>query len=258
MKFCYDNEADIPEALRTYYKKAGDGKWYLECEGAVAKSRLDEFRTNNTTLQTKITELEVKFKDIDPTEYTRLKTIETDLENGKLSDKTKDVLEKRTAEMKKAHDAEVLKLAGERDGARKELEGLKIGDSAVAKAVTLGMQPGAKDDLVTRVRAQFKLNDKGEVRAYNAQGAEIYGATGAPMTIDEYVEGLTKNAPHLFKPSDGTGASGGDGNRGGGGGDKKVNPWKKETWNMTAQGKLYKDNKPEAIRLAKEAGVELK
>lgn len=254
LKFCYDNESDIPEAVRSHYKKSGDGKWYLEIEGAVAKAKVDEFRDNNTRLQNELADLKTKYKDVDPAEYSRLKGIETDLQNGKLSDKAKDVLETRTAEMKRAHEAETTALKAERDTARRELEGLKIGEAAINEGLKLGLRPTAKDDLTMRVKSQFKLNEKGEVRAYSPDGKEIYGPTGGPLTIGEYVAGLVKSADHLFAPSEGTGASGGSGGSTVADG---VNPWKKETWNITKQSQIYAKDPAKAKAMAKAAGAKV-
>ena len=39
--------------------------------------------------------------------------------------------------------------------------------------------------------------------------------------------------------------------------ETKINPWKKETLNYTEQGRIVKENRQEAERLAREAGVNL-
>lgn len=254
LKFCYDNESDIPDYARPHYKKGTDGKWYLEIEGGVVpKVKLDEFRNTNSTLMIEIRDLKTKFEGIDPAEYQRLKDTEADLEAGKLKGtKLEAILEKRTEEMKRAHSAEVQKITGERDLKSKELERLKIGEAATTAGVKMGLRPTAATDLAQRVQSQFKLNDKGEVRAYNEKGQEIFGANAEPLTIEEFVAGLTKTADHLFMPSDGTGADNSGTKKGGELGN--LNPWKAETWNLTLQGDIYKKEPARARALAKAAG----
>lgn len=258
LKFIVSDINEAPENLRGHYKQEGD-KWVLQVEGGVAREKLDEFRQNNVNYLKQIDELKKKYEGVDADEYRRLKGIEKDLEDKKLSGKDAEkILEQRTASMKAEHD----KVLKEKDDAltkaNSELARLKISEAAVTVALEKGLKASAKDDLVARANNVFRLKD-GKPVAYNGD-QEVYGTTGDLMTINEYVDGLVKSAPHLFEPSDGTGAGGGG--AGGGnthkGGNKLINPWKKETLNLTAQGKIVRENPQLATRMAAEAGVQLK
>lgn len=82
----------------------------------------------------------------------------------------------------------------------------------------------------------------------------ILGEDGKVTGLEEQLKALKESKPFLFKA---------DNNKppqykpnGGGGGDIK-NPFAKETFNMTEQGKLLRDNPEQAKALAAVAGVTL-
>jgi hypothetical protein len=78
---------------------------------------------------------------------------------------------------------------------------------------------------------------------------------GNPVGVDDIVKPLKESTPHLFKSNDGQGgynpAAGGSGSAGG------SNPWKKETYNLTEQGRILKSDPIQAKQLAAAAGVTL-
>jgi hypothetical protein len=55
----------------------------------------------------------------------------------------------------------------------------------------------------------------------------------------------------LFEASQGTGARN---NGAGGPNGQTVNPWAKQTWNLTKQGEAYKKNPDQARKMAAEHG----
>jgi hypothetical protein len=68
----------------------------------------------------------------------------------------------------------------------------------------------------------------------------------SPLTLAEWVDALVSDAPHLFEANAGGGAAG-SGSRGAERG--VVNPFRKETWNLTEQVKLLKTDPGLAARL---------
>lgn len=247
LKLIYDNESEIPEALRSYYEKGDDGKYRLKVEGgAVSAEKLKEFRDKNTEL---LKQAE-RFKDVNLDEYQALKAMKTNLESGKLDAKAEEIVTQRIEAFKKEQLKAVTELTTERDRMSGELARLKIGDAAVAEALKLGLRGGAKDDLIARVSAVFKL-EGGVPVAYGPDGKQLYDGQAEPLKVADYVKGLIKSAEHLFDPSAGTGAGGGKGKQDTGG----VNPWKKETFNLTLQGKINRENPEEAKRLKAAAGA---
>lgn len=73
---------------------------------------------------------------------------------------------------------------------------------------------------------------------------------GKPIGIDDVLKPLKETSPHLFK-SQQTGGY----NPAGGSGASASNPFAKETWNMTEQGKLLRSDPAQARQLAAAAGV---
>ena len=72
------------------------------------------------------------------------------------------------------------------------------------------------------------------------------------MTIAERLEEMKQleEFAHLFE-----GARVGAGSGAGYGGKGQKNPWKKDSMNITEQGRLWRDQRDVARRLMKEAGV---
>lgn len=248
MKYIYATKEEIPEALRPYYQETG-GKWVLECEGAVPKARLDEFRQNNLDLQKRLD----AFKDLDPEECRTLVAMKADLEASKA--KTPEAIEaevaKRTKKMNEDHQAALAEAAKRELAYKTQLETLTIDNGAAAAAAELGVRKTAMPDLIARVRGTFKLEDGKPVAYIN--GEKAFSKAGEPLGLRDYVELLSKEAPHLFEESRGSGA-GGSGS-GGGAGNTGTNPWKKESLNLTEQAKIMKENPEQARRLAAQAGV---
>ena len=74
---------------------------------------------------------------------------------------------------------------------------------------------------------------------------------GNPIGMDDVLKPFKESSPHLFKnPGGGYIPSGG-------GNPPANNPFAKETWNMTEQGKLFRENPAQARQLAAAAGVKL-
>jgi len=77
---------------------------------------------------------------------------------------------------------------------------------------------------------------------------------GNPIGIDDVLKPLRESLPHLFKTENkpnGYNPAGGSGSGG------IVNPWKKESFNMTEQGKILKNDPVQAKQLASAAGITL-
>ena len=70
------------------------------------------------------------------------------------------------------------------------------------------------------------------------------------LGLDDQLRELQKSDPYLFGD-----AKIGDGTNPPGAGNPEVNPWKKETWNLTMQGKILREDPAKATRMKAEAGV---
>lgn len=254
LKFIYTSADEIPEGMADHYTES-NGKFVLNCEGAVPTSRLDEFRQTNIDLKKKVE----AFGDLDPVKVKELmaKADEIDAAKATTPEKIKEEVEKRVAKMKEEHDRELEGVRTKLTATETQLAARTIDAALIEAGGEFGLRTTAHDDAVARGRQLFRLED-GQPVAYKGD-EKLYGKDGSPLSPREFIEGLTKAAPHLFEPSEGGGA-GGSGGGGGGGGrmPEGGNPWAKETFNLTKQAQILKADKATAQRLAAKAGVPLK
>lgn len=254
LKFIYTSADEIPEGMADHYTES-NGKFVLNCEGAVPTSRLDEFRQTNIDLKKKVE----AFGDLDPVKVKEIMAKADEIEAAKATtpEKIKEEVDKRVAKMKEEHDRELDGLRTKLTTTETQLAARTIDAALIEAGGEFGLRTTAHDDAVARGRAMFRLED-GQPVAYKGD-EKLYGKDGSPLSPREFIEGLTKAAPHLFEPSEGGGA-GGSGGGGGGGGrmPEGGNPWMKETFNLTKQAQILKQDKGMAQRLAAKAGVPLK
>lgn len=251
LKFIVTNESDLPEdeTLKGLYTKTGD-KWILDIEGAVPKAQLDQFRETNVDLKKKLEQ----YGDITPERAAELKEKEETFKGGnaKTAEQIKEEVERRVAELKTTHQTALTAAETKAAKLQRDLEAHVIDRALIEAGTELGLRPTAHEDITFRGRKTFKLDEHGKPVAVDAEGNTIYSATGDPMTPKDFVGNLTKAAPHLFEPSSGSG-SGGSGS--GRGGSPAVNPFKTETFNLTAQSQMLKENPAQAKQMAAAAGV---
>lgn len=101
-----------------------------------------------------------------------------------------------------------------------------------------------------------KLKEAGVVDAdyiiYKQGGIDkfTFDKEGNPVGIDDVVKPLKESSPHLFKTEPGA-----DYKPAGGGTPPSRNPFAKDSFNLTEQGKLLRENPAQAKALASAAGV---
>ena len=101
-----------------------------------------------------------------------------------------------------------------------------------------------------------KLKEAGVVDAdyiiYKQGGIDkfTFDKEGNPVGIDDVVKPLKESSPHLFKTEPGA-----DYRPAGGGTPPSKNPFAKDSFNLTEQGKLLRENPAQAKALASAAGV---
>ncbi|MDJ0792547.1 MAG: hypothetical protein QNJ71_11685 [Acidimicrobiia bacterium] len=205
LEFMVEDIESVDENARGFYVADDSGKHYLDVNGAVSKSKVDEFRNNNIKL---MKQLET-YKDIDVEEYHKLR--ENALNGSSIGKEEVDrLLEERVKTMRAQFESDNNKLKDELGVSKSQLETLLV-DSAVRQASSkMGVLNSAMDDVVLRAKSVFKVED-GKAVPYDKDGV-IYNKDGSsPMPVTDWVKGLKKSAPHLFELSAGSGASGGRG-----------------------------------------------
>ena len=132
----------------------------------------------------------------------------------------------------------------EAEDARASLERHRMSIAIRDAGKKYGLRSGAESDLEARGAMTLKLVDGKLVAHDTASGTPLYDADANPMTHEKWIEKLTKEAPHLFEPSQGAGGTGGNSTSHHG-----SNPFSSKTFNLTEQGRLIKENPALAQRM---------
>ena len=250
LKFKYTTKEEVPAESQSLYIER-DGGWVLDVDGAVDKTKLEEFRANNITLNNQFAEHKKRFEGIDPDEVRKLADEKRKLEEAQQlkGGEIDKVVEGRLRNAKAEWDKQFNAVAAERESLNARLTAIQIDQGVIATATKKGLRPTAIPDITSRARLVFKLVE-GAPRAYEADGQTVrVGKDGiTPLTLDEWVDQQVADAPHLFESSAGGGAAG-NGSGGAGGNRSVKNPFRKETWNLTEQMKLQRTDPQLAARL---------
>jgi hypothetical protein len=199
---------DVPENVRALYRPEGS-VFVLDAEDVVPKARLDEFRTNNIQMQQQLD----KLKNVDPVKYAELIKLQQDVEEGRLikEGKLEEVVALRVTNMKRDLEGQLTISTTALSQANAQLAVLMIDNAVRQAAVKNGALTTALDDVVLRARTVYSM-DNGQPVPKDGKGQVIYGKDGTtPMTVEDWLVGLKKSAPHLFAGSQGGGAGGGRG-----------------------------------------------
>lgn len=221
----FTDRASVPEGIDV--KETEDGKFVID---VVNKAKLDEFRENNVNLAKERDTLRKFHESVAPivgedleafqTNYAELSGTAQKVKDGKLkgTDAIEAEVENRTKSMREDYDRQLSLKANEAKAAAdaaKDWQG-KFKRTQIDQAITqaaikpeYGVENTAIPDLLHRAYSIFSVKDDGNVVPMDGE-AIVYGSDGAtPMTPDEWVKGLQKTAPHMFKRSAGGGAEGG-------------------------------------------------
>ena len=240
LKFKYASKGEIPAEHQSIYVER-EGAFYLDAEGDGSKAKLEEFRANNIALTNQLK----RFDGIDPDAVRQLADEKRKLEEAaqiKAGEVDKVVETRLKAALDKVHAPVV----AERDALHGHLSAIQIDQAVITEASKRGLRASAIPDITARARMTFKLV-AGVPQAFDGEKTRTGKDGVSPMTLAEWVDALVSDAPHLFEANAGGGAagssSGGVGNRSG------TNPFRKETWNVTEQMKIVRNDPQLAARL---------
>ena len=185
-----------------------------------AETLLTEFLKNGYVAKQKHTELETAKAELD----NQLKERDKQLDDLKKSAGDKDALEQKIKDLQTANKQ------------AKEQYDQKIKDLRTDTAIKLAINAIAQDtDIVASLIDKTKLN---------------IGEDGTVTGLDEQIKTLQKDKAFLFKQ---------DGSQGNytpqGGKPPVTNPFEEKTFNLTEQGRLFRENPEQARALAQAAGV---
>jgi len=253
LKYKCKTKDEIPaEHLPLYAER--DGAWVLDVDGAVEKSKLDEFRNTNVSLIKERDDLKKRYEGIDPDAVKALADEKRQLEEAQQlkAGEVEKVVENRIKGVKADLEMQITNLSTERDALTSRLTSIQIDQGVLTVATKRGLRPTAIPDITARARSIFRLVN-GVPTAFEPDGKTLrYGKDGlTPMTLEEWVDAQVSEAPHLFESNAGGGAAS---NASGGGASARPNgslrnPFRRDSWNLTEQMKLQKSDPQLAARL---------
>lgn len=176
---------------------------------------------------------------VEKTKFDEAAAAKSNLETQiKERDKQLDTL-KKTAGDKEKLEATIKQLQEDNKSAKTKYE-TDLKNLRIDSAVKLKLSGTAQDvDIVAGLIDKTKL---------------IVSDDGTVAGLDEQINPLKQSKPFLFKEIK---SKGGSYDPAGGAGGNTVNPFKKETFSLTEQGKLFKENPALAKSLAQEAGINI-
>jgi len=221
----FEKEDQIPDGLKQFYV-AKDGRFVLDVDGDdeapsgdaadvskivralehERKQRADAVKERES-LRGKVSELEQALKTAASLQ-------------GSNDSKTSDIgdeLKKQLLAQKSQYDEQIRQLSSKIDEERKGRETAetrlsegKILDLLREASNKVGIRSEAVFDAINRAKPYWRINkDTQEPMPYDGE-MPLYGTKDPtrPMPADEFMERIAKEAPHLLKPSTGTGAQG--------------------------------------------------
>jgi len=258
-----DDKAGIPAGLESFYTET-DGKFILQVDGMKSQSDFDNYAE---ALKKRFTDAAADFSKNKGADISR-DDVAAMIKEGfeKFDPKAKpngDGGEPGGDVLVRLHDLErdvasstetIAKLTQERDDALGASRSTTIKNALNSAAQKAGATPEGISNLVTLVETNFELTQDGQVVT------KLDSKNTSPNTSpDDFFSGAAREKQYrMFLPaSKGAGADNDTGGAGNGTDLGAGNPWTIKGWNMTKQGEIFRNDKAEAERLLKAAGVKL-
>ena len=244
LKAIHDKVEEIPEEYRSLYTER-DGKYELTgIQGIKTQADFDRSAAalNSERDAHKATQAKLKpWGDLDPTVAIPLLDKIPELEvaaAGKIDEeKLTTMAEARAKSMlapvereNAALKATAVENETELTGFRTEKVTRTIHDSLRTAAGEAKVVDTALDDILMNGERMFQIADDGAVVTRDNVG--VTPGVGAAVWLTD----MQAKRPHWWPLSSGGGAGGGTG-----GGNLTNNPWTKNNWNLTAQGKIVQE-----------------
>lgn len=257
----YDTKEEVPAAVLDLYTEV-EGKFNLtgingmktQTDVANVQEALRKEREDHKAVQ----ELMKPWKDMKPDEVRanldRIPELEA-AAKGKLDDEAiNKIVEGRLTQKTGPLDRQIATITGERDTLQVENETLKtsiirrdMNEAVRLVATEMKVVPTAIPD-VELIAGSFLERD--DTSGQFIVKADAVGVTPG-VDIKQFMKEMQKVRPHWWPNSEGGGAGGGGQQFGG-----QANPWHRDSWNITNQGKvLTEQGRPVADNMAKAAGT---
>ena len=219
----YETQAEIPSGLQEHFVER-DGKWWLLADPPIEdvsglKSALTTERNLRRDAEKTVTDFKVKFEGVDVDEYHKLQDRVKGLDDAEIYDKQgiEALVTRRTDAMKQEHgrqveakDREITQYRNQATEFDRRWRQDRIRTALLEAVNKNGVYEKAVDDAVQRGLTVFTdLDTEGQVIAKKGEDV-LYGKDGInPLRPEEWISTLKTSgqAPHLWPPSSGGGAT---------------------------------------------------
>lgn len=260
----YTDEAQIPEALKDFYTKKGD-RWELNVviegvegvttfsnferlNGALKKERADHKAVRDSLKKLNGKSIDEVIAALDEIDDLRTQLDAADPKNLKKIDELVEArLKTKVAPLERERDELKGKLTTAETANvefQKKERQRKIHDAVRDAATKAKVLPEALDDALMLADRVMDLDDDDKVVVKDGTD---YGVGLTPVS---WFGELQTKKPHWWAPSEGNGAGGNRRN-----GSAGNNPWDANSWNVTQQSQLVRQDRALADKLAKQAGT---
>lgn len=270
LKTLYDSQDDIPEGYADLYTER-NGKWELTgIEGVKTPADVERVqealrkeRVDHTATKDKL----VAFEGIDPSKVAETETaleearaqLEAINKDGRIDEaKLEPIIAARVKQATAPLERDKAGLTAQLE-VQKKLVADKDGEVGTLKT---SITTDKIERTIRDAAAEAKLVPTAILDAV-LQGARVFEQTEDGRTITKDVAGVTPGltpkewlkdmegkAPHWWPVSVGGGSRGG---LGGGPNSRANNPWSKEAWNLTAQGRYITEHGEDKAKLLAES-----
>lgn len=260
LKAVLDNLDSLDESLHQYYKQNSNGKYELQVaiEGVAGVKTFTDFNNLNEALRKERNDhrilkdsvaslgkpVEDVLKDLD-------RIPELEAARGQVDEeKLQQLVDAKAKSVSAPLEREIAKLKENETRLTSEVEqhvsrdrSRKVNDSLREACVELKVLPGAMEDVSMYAERVFEIDANGSIVVKDGVGAT------PGLSAKDWLTDMQSKRAHWWGETSNGGA------RGGKGGAGTSNPWGKDSWNMTEQGKLYSTDRTKAEQLAKAAGT---
>lgn len=232
-------------------------------ETMYSEAYVKQLRQEAAKYRTKMREHEealVKFTDVDVEEYTKMKEEQKKSDTKKLEEKGEfeklrmQIVEENNKELA-LKDSKNNELAELNKSLKSEIQRVILcNEISAAASVAKAINPKLVEMVVLgNTKVEETEDGRKIVKVLDAEGnTRIDIKTGSPLSIIQLLDEMkqTEEYAHLFAGAKTGGGSGTINFHG----TSVQNPWKKESFNLTLQGQIVRDNPELAVRLKAEAG----
>lgn len=196
--------SEVPVGLESYYVPAEGGQFRLQVEDVVPVAEVETLKQKNKEFrETNISLLKENEKYKGFSQVFGSETMSADKLQERIDTLAAARVGSLTENLKTTYETKVSELSDKLSKAGSKLSELTLGSEVVKAATDHGVISTALEDVIFRAKNAFVVDEDGAIKFKE----EKLDSSGKPYTVSGWMQEIKTKAPHLFAPSQGTGAS---------------------------------------------------